>query len=113
MKRFFNFQKLRIKFAAFALALLFGLWTGGFFEHYVFGFYVAESFSRNEAQNLIGKRVEGVCASRECVERKGVVIGYTTGDFGDIYVQIDWQEGYGEGVPKSCFKRYVKVVDSE
>lgn len=113
MSRFYSFSKLKIRVAIFALALFGGLWSGGLFERYVFKFYVSPSFSLGEVENLTGKTVRNVCPPRGKSEEKGVISGYSVQDFGDVYVQIDWSESYDVGMPKSYFKRCVKVVDLE
>lgn len=110
-------SRLKIKsLSAFAFAVFIGLWSGGFFERYVFSVGIQKSFSAAEARNLIGKRVKDVCQPKANLERKGEIIGYSEYGFGDIFVNVIWEDadkksqaGYGKG----CFEQCVKLAAQE
>jgi hypothetical protein len=75
---------------AFVFTACLGLWLGGFFDGYIFRFGIVRSFSESEAQTLLGKRVRNDCQQKPYSERPGEITGYTKDDFGEIFVNVTW-----------------------
>jgi len=102
--------------SALVLAVCLGLWSAGFFDRYVFSFGISESFSKSEAQNLIGRKFKDICYPKTDSERKGEITGYSEHDFGNIFVNVNWEDGNKKlqsGYNKSYFNQCVKLANPE
>ncbi len=95
----------------FVIALLIGLWSGGFFERNVFKFSFVKNFSASEAKALQGKTVKDVCS--KLYERKiGKIVGYEYSNAVFIRVRIKWEHDANFNwttYPKSYFSRCIEV----
>lgn len=97
----------------FAITLLIGMWSGGFFERYVFNFGFVKNFSTTEAKALQGKNVKDVC-SKMYKHKTGKVIGYEYSNSVFIRVQIKWQKDSNLNwiaYPKGYFSKCIKISE--
>ncbi len=110
------FSKFNKKaFAVFFLALLFGLWSGGLFERYIFNFAFVQNFSVNELNRLNGKTVRDICYERQTKKKRiGKIIGYSRNNFTLTSVRVAWdndETGIYTDYPKTCFSKCLEVAE--
>lgn len=102
-------------FVIFLFTLLIGLWTGGFFERYVFTFAFVQNFSVAEARELQGKVVKETCYKKPVeTEKLGKVIGYSTDNYVFIRVSVKWDDseaGTYTNYPKDYLSKCIEVVE--
>lgn len=114
MSKFFSKSKV-IQIAVLIFALIFGLWSGGFFERYVFNFSFVKKFTAAEAENLIGYKVIDTCSKNSNKkERIGKVIGYSNENSVSIRVRVKWEDvelGYYTDYPKSNFSKCTDIKE--
>ncbi|MEJ7848836.1 MAG: hypothetical protein WKF92_12190 [Pyrinomonadaceae bacterium] len=72
-RKFFNYIRF---LPVFAVTLIIGLWVAGFFAANTIRFYVEKTFTVQEAEELVGKKVTIRLPKRE--PRDGTVTGFTT-----------------------------------
>jgi hypothetical protein len=99
----------------FVLAFCLSLWFTGSLSAYKFRISVNEVFTRNEIQNLVGKRIEPTTQYYKDNRARGRVIGFIESD-GEFFVNVFWQYDGKEitdtfGYNKEAFKRSCKIVE--
>ncbi len=114
MSKFISKSKI-VLVAVFIFALIFGFWSGGFFERYVFNLSFVKNFTVAEAENLIGYKVIDTCyKNSNKKERIGTVIGYSTENSVSIRVRVKWENvesGYYTDYPKSNFSKCINIAE--
>ncbi len=94
----------------FALSLTVGLWSAGFFESYVINFSVERTFTKQEADALIGKQVEQTFFDGAVVT--GRIVGWKKDPDGHVRIQVKFDR-YGKekdlviGYPKPGYENHL------
>ena len=89
MKKSISFFEIKTVFV-FVFTACLGLWLSGFFDGYIFKFGIVRSFSETEARTLLSKRVRNDCQPKPYSDRPGEITGYSKDDFGEIYINVTW-----------------------